>query len=288
MTWAALRAECEQVLAKAGEERPARLVLDWFDDVFGKASRRQDDDVPSANLTLALKQLEAIVEGKPLAYVTGITHFYGYELVIREGVLIPRPETEELVRWIEESHGMYPALRFADLCTGSGCIAVALARKRPTWCGVAVDISPYAIDIANENLRKHAVADQLEVLQTDLFASDAAASIGSVDLIVSNPPYIPDGDWGRVASGVSAYEPHLALRVPDESPLLFYERILQLAQSTLSPVGWLYFECNDRYVETVKLLLDESGYAEVEIFLDMQGRQRHVRGRKLNGSVDNS
>ncbi len=280
MTWRELRAASETALAAAGVERPARLVLDWFDDIFGRASRRADEAVPFLSEALARQQLEELITGRPLAYVTGFTHFYGYELEIGEGVLIPRPETEELVRWIEESHGLRPSLRFADLCTGSGCIAIALARRHPTWTGVAVDVSPHAVSIAERNTRKHNLASQVEVLQANLFTYQIATASNPVDLIVSNPPYIPESDWGRVAASVADYEPHLALRVSDAAPLNFYSRILEIAEDCLALGGWVYFECNDRFASDVEQLMVRKGYGAVKMLTDMQGCPRHVRGQR--------
>ena len=280
MTWGQLREECERSLAEAGEERPARLVLDWFDDVFGKASRREAEEVPRASVGLAHEQLAELLAGRPLAYVTGVTHFYGYELEIGEGVLIPRPETEELVRWILEAHRNSTKLHFADLCTGSGCIAVALALKRLQWTGVAVDVSPYALEITRRNLRKHDLSGHVEIRASDICAPGWSLTNETFDLIISNPPYIPDADWSRVAPQVSDHEPHLALRVPDEDPLIFYRRIAQEAVDSLVDGGWLYFECNDLYAKDVADLLAGTGFTAVELFIDMQGRPRHVRGRR--------
>jgi len=278
MTWTELRTSCEGVLAKAEIESPARLVLDWFDDVFGKASRKGVEDVPRESLQLALKQLERLENGEPLAYVTGLSHFYGHELEVGEGVLIPRPETEELVRWILEAFPKHSSIRFADLCTGSGCIAVALGLARLTWNGVAVDVSPHAIDIAEANVRKHDLTDLLKVESADLLDADVFASEECFDLIVSNPPYIPDGDWARVDKGVSDWEPHLALRVNDNDPLLFYRKLIEIAKRHLSANGWLYVECNDAYAKQVVELFTSAGLTEVEVFVDMQGKERHVRG----------
>lgn len=280
MTWAELRARSEHALTEVGQERPARLVLDWFDDVFGRASRRDAEEVPSACAAVAKTQLADLLAGKPLAYVTGVAHFYGYELEIGEGVLIPRPETEELVRWILESHGGHGSLRFADLCTGSGCIAVALTLKRLRWRGVAVDVSPYAIAVAERNVRKHDLSQHLTLLHSDVLVGLSALNGQTFDIIVSNPPYIPDSDWGRVGAEVRDHEPHLALRVSDEDPLVFYRKIAVAATTLLGAGGWLYFECNDRYVKQVVALLREWRWCEVEVLVDMQGHERHVRGRR--------
>lgn len=279
MTWLELRISCEEVLAKAEIESPGRMVLDWFDDVFGRASRKVGEFVPRENLQLALKQLERLESGEPLAYVTGLAHFYGKELVIGEGVLIPRPETEELVRWILEAFPKYSKLRFADLCTGSGCIAVALSLARLTWSGVAVDVSAHALNIAAANVRKHDLQDLLQLVQRDVLAKAVFEADERFDLLVSNPPYIPDGDWERVDPSVADWEPHIALRVSDEDPLLFYRKLAETAKLHLNHGGWLYVECNDVYAKQVAELFDSYGFSEVEVFEDMQGKERHVRGR---------
>ena len=280
MTWGELRAQCEGVLAKAGRERPARLVLDWFDDVYGRASRRSEEEVPRANLRTVDAELAQLVEGRPLQYVTGVAHFYGLELAVGEGVLIPRPETEELVRWILESHPSQPPLRFADLCCGSGCIAVALSRKRLTWRGLAVDISPYAVEACRRNVDQHELGGLVRTERADVLRSWTLPR-QPYDLVVANPPYIPASDWHRVDPSVAAYEPVLALRVEDASPLLFYERIAALAGDALAEGGWLYFECNDRYADAVAALLRQRRWVSVETFIDMQGRVRHVRAQKM-------
>ena len=279
MTWGELRAHCEQVLAEAARERPARLVLDWFDDVYGGASRRADEAVPKANLLSVEVQLRELADGRPLAYVTGVAHFYGYELEVGPGALIPRPETEELVRWILETHALRPALTFVDVCCGSGCIAVALALRRLTWRGIAVDVSPHALAYARRNVAKHDLHGNLDVQQVDVLRDWSLLDEG-YDIIVSNPPYIPASDWHRVAEEVAAHEPRLALLVDGDTPLAFYERIADKAATALVDGGWLYFECNDRYAREVAQLLQARGWGSVEVFIDMQGKQRHVRGQR--------
>lgn len=279
-TWRELRAACEEQLARAGVERPARLVLDWFDDVFGRASRRDDEAVPTASLAQAQGQLERLLAGEPLAYVTGVAHFYGYELDVAPGVLIPRPETEELVRWVLESHELQPALRFADWCTGSGCIAVALALRRLTWRGVAYDASPHAVAVAQANVRKHDLGSHLRVRQADIFAAREAAE-GPYDLIVSNPPYIPASDWHRVDAQVADHEPRMALVTDGDDALLFYRRLAAMAPLELRPGGWLYVECNDRYAHQVAEYFKANSLNGVEVLDDMQGKPRHVRAQRV-------
>ncbi|MFK8055532.1 MAG: peptide chain release factor N(5)-glutamine methyltransferase [Saprospiraceae bacterium] len=278
MTWTELRSACEVALIEAGLDRPSRIVLDWFDDVFGLASRRGTEAVPKANLITANAQLERLVNGEPLAYVTGLAHFYGNELEVGEGVLIPRPETEELVRWVLEAFPKHTKLRFADLCTGSGCIAVAISLERLTWRGVAVDVSPHAIAVAEANVRKHDLQEHLQISQADLLVGTGFDEGERFDLIVSNPPYIPDEDWIRVQKSVSDWEPHLALRVSDHEPLIFYRRLCISAKQHLNEGGWLYVECNDVFAPQVAELFSSEGLSDVEVFIDMQGKERHVRG----------
>ena len=278
MTWNVVRSACEAELGKAGIECPGRVVLDWFDDVFGIASRKGDELVPKANMVSINEQLERLILGEPLAYVTGIGHFYGYELEVGEGVLIPRPETEELVRWILEEFPKQSKIRYADLCTGSGCIAVALALERLTWTGVAVDVSPHAIAFTEANIRKHEIGDLLKVLQGNILSGEVFAKAEQFDILVSNPPYIPDGDWGRVQKTVADWEPRIALKVEGDDALLFYKVLCTTAKQNLRKGGWLYVECNDVFAQGVAKLLVEEGFAAVEIFTDMQGKERHVRG----------
>ncbi len=280
MKWAEVRSACEAELKKAGIEQPGRVVLDWFDDEFGLASRKGDEQIPKANLVTINEQLERLILGEPLAYVTGISHFYGYELEVGEGVLIPRPETEELVRWILEAFPKHSKLRYADLCTGSGCIAAALGLQRLTWTGVAVDISPHAIAFTEANIRKHDLGDLLTVRQADVLSGEVLPKGEQFDLLVSNPPYIPDGDWDRVQKSVADWEPHIALKVENTDPLLFYKALCVSAKQHLCKGGWLYVECNDVYAKDVAHLLRGEGFSEVEIFMDMQGKERHVRGRR--------
>lgn len=279
MNWPTLKASCEVALAAAGVDRPARMVLDWFSDVYGRASLK-DEAVPSKNVETVHTQLQRLIAGEPLAYVTGLAHFYGYELEVGPGVLIPRPETEELVRWILEDFPMHPAIRFADLCCGSGCIGVALVLRRLTWSGIACDLSPYAIEFTERNAKKHDVTTQLEVNQVDLFSKGQLSVLPELDLIVSNPPYIGADDWSRVAPNVADFEPRMALFVEGSDPLLFYRRLERLARHRLRSAGWLYVECNDRLAQRVADELIQLSWRSVEVLTDMQGKPRHVKAMK--------
>ena len=279
MTYAQLAAALEFVLADAGVERAARLAKDYFADAHIRPPDAKPADVADLQRIVRVESdADRLIAGEPLPYVTGVAHFFGHALSVGPAVLVPRPETEELVRWVLERE---PADRlfFADLCTGSGCIAAALAYARESWRGLAVDVSDDAVDCARRNVRDLGVGDYVRVERHDvLHEQDYLGAGGQWDLLVSNPPYVPDEDWLRVAPEVAAYEPHLALRVSDDDPLIFYRRLTDLAARHLLPGGRLYVECNDRYVDEVAALFGERGLSRVEVLVDMQGRPRHVRG----------
>ena len=278
MTYAELAAALEFVLAEAGVERAGRLAEDYFADARIRPPDARPSDVADLEHVVRVEaDADRLIAGEPLQYVTGVAHFFGHALSVGPAVLVPRPETEELVRWILERE---PADRlfFADLCTGSGCIAAALAYAREPWRGLAVDVSADAVGYATRNARSLAVGDYVRVEQHDVLRDEEYLGVGGEwDLLVSNPPYIPDEDWLRVDPAVAAYEPHLALRVSDEDPLIFYRRLAELAARHLVPGGRLYAECNDRYTARVGELFRERGMGEVDVLVDMQGRPRHVR-----------
>lgn len=280
MTYRELAEGMAAALREAGRESPERLVRDYLDDVGVKRGGAAIGADPlQLDAARVARDTERLCAGEPLQYVVGVAHFYGLRLAVGPGVLVPRPETEELVRWILERHDGR-ALHFADLCTGSGCIAVALAARRPSWSGVAVDVSARAISYAHVNLERAGVADRVDLLREDLLASPSAVASGpAVDLIVSNPPYIPEQDWHRVDRAVADYEPALALRVPQADPLVFYRVVVELAATRLRGGGWLYVESNDRYATAVADLFASAGLSEVQGLADMQGRPRHVRAR---------
>ena len=276
-TWDSLRDLLAEELEREGIEDAARLARHYVDDV-ARAARLEGFSPQIEDFERAATAASRLAVGEPLAYVTGVVHFYGRRLAVNPSVLIPRPETEELVRWILEREGAAP-LSVADLCTGSGCIAVALAAERASWRVLAVDNDPEALEVARANVRAQGVADRVRCERHDVITDERYLGDGAAwDIIVSNPPYIPDEDWYRVDPAVAAFEPHQALRVPDATPLMFYEQIADTARAHLHPGGRLYFECNDRYVGQVSALLSAMGFTGVEILLDMQGKPRHVRG----------
>lgn len=219
--------------------------------------------------------VDRLMKDEPIQYIVGEAYFYGMDLDVAPGVLIPRPETEELVDRIVKDNGVSD-LRMLDVGTGSGCIAIALARNLPFPVVDAVDISEKALDIAKGNARKLKAAVNFSRQDIFKFTPDPA----SLDIIVSNPPYIDESEKVSMEANVLDYEPHEALFVPDDDPLKYYKRIATIGIEALKPGGKLYFEINPRHASELKSMLQRMGYEDVEISLDIHGKQRFITARK--------
>ena len=255
----------------AGEARSiARLILE---DVFGSRPGQRPRELEAEEQQLAWTIENRVLAGEPVQYVTGIADFYGLQLQVNPAVLIPRPETEELVEMILRDHQGLQR-KVIDLGTGSGCIALALRQHRPGWDIAGWDSSTEALAVAKENGQRL----ELEVKwgQADMRLLDAEIS-EAVDIIVSNPPYIPPSEQDRMGAGTIAFEPDLALYAPEEDPLLFYRHILDWGKQVLSEEGQVYLECNEFNSDEVMALAGEKGYSEADRFRDLQGKWRMLR-----------
>ena len=216
-----------------------------------------------------------LMKGEPVQYVLGRTEFCGRWFCVRPGVLIPRPETEELCAWITADSKASASPKVLDIGTGSGCIAITLQLDMPESKVTAWDISADALDVAREN------AQQLGA-NVNFVKQDAlnAKPEGEWDVIVSNPPYICEKEKKDMAVNVLEHEPHTALFVPDADPLLFYRAITRLAVQTLSKGGRLYFEINPIYADDTCHMMRAEGMTAVELRSDMYGKQRMAKGVK--------
>ncbi|MNJ86127.1 Release factor glutamine methyltransferase [compost metagenome] len=221
------------------------------------------------------KRLEEVLNrlktGEPLQYIVGFTYFDDLKINVAPGVLIPRPETEELVYWIRETIGKRN-LKILDWCTGSGCIALALKNQNPDSVVTAYDVSPEALVIAKENAKSLNLDVKFELNN----ALEPGLG-GKIDLIVSNPPYIPWKEKQEMHQNVTEFEPDLALFVPDEDPLLFYRKIAEYAAKQLNPGGDLFFELHENFGMETKQMLEEMGFSKVEIREDLQGKNRMLK-----------
>ncbi|MDE5552588.1 MAG: peptide chain release factor N(5)-glutamine methyltransferase [Muribaculaceae bacterium] len=212
---------------------------------------------------------------EPLQYILGQARFYGMDFTVNPSVLIPRPETEELVDIIVGNNRERKDLRVLDVGTGSGCIAIALARHLPFARVTAIDISPEALDVARENARR--LKTGITFIQADILAiAKEGQPADSFDIIVSNPPYIARSEAADMDSNVLDYEPHTALFVPDDDPLLYYTPIADIARRTLSEGGQLYFEINPRYAEDIVAMLADKGFTDITVCEDISHRPRFV------------
>ena len=215
----------------------------------------------------------ALLKGRPIQYITGKTWFMGEPYIVNEQVLIPRPETEELVDWVIEYAAIKgKALRILDIGTGSGCIAIAIKKALPEAIVSAIDISTSAIKIAEANAA--ALKAEIEFIALDIL--NTAFLPGQYDVIVSNPPYIPMQEIKNMELQVTDHEPNIALFVPDEDPLVFYKAIARLAKLHLSPNGQLFFEIHYDQGDAMIALLDDMHF-HAELRTDLFSKDRMVR-----------
>ena len=257
------------------ELNPILSILTEYITGWDQLHQSLHKDSPlSAEHLLAFEAAAAeLATGKPIQYITGKAWFMGEAYQVNEQVLIPRPETEELVDWIlEYAEIKGKALRILDIGTGSGCIAIALKKALPEATVAAIDISPNAIKIATTNA--HSLKADIEFILLDIL--NTAFLPGQYDVIVSNPPYIPINEMADMELQVTAHEPNIALFVPDEDPLVFYKAITRLAKLHLSPNGQLFFEIHYDQGESMVQLLDGMHF-HAELRADLFGKDRMIR-----------
>lgn len=238
---------------------------------FSQLVVHYDDEVQIPDLESIVAELAA---ARPVQYVLGEAEFCDLDFTVSEGVLIPRPETEELVEWV--ASGAKRGARILDVGTGSGAIAVALAKKVEGAEVVAVDISEKALQIAAENVARHSA--NVTLVKADALGD--MSHLGQFDIIVSNPPYIPQSDIAAMHSNVVDYEPHTALFVEDDDPLCFYRSIAQNGVKMLRDGGSLYFEIYERFGAQMVKMLEEMGYSDSEVVKDVFGKERMVWSRR--------
>ena len=225
-----------------------------------------------------LSHAQAIAGGTPIQHLLGYAYFMGMKLKVNPSVLIPRPETEELINWVLETTPAPSSI--LDIGTGSGCIAIALKRALPQAHVTALDISPEALTIAQENARNNNA--DIDFLQYDILNSQLSTLNSQLSTIISNPPYICRSEADEMDKNVLDHEPHLALFVPDDDPLLFYRAIASQAVHLLVPGGKLFFEINRRFASELQSLLLSLGYTDVTLRTDQFGNKRMIKAQIVN------
>jgi release factor glutamine methyltransferase len=235
---------------------------------------RQDllSDTQASELLSLLNQLES---GKPVQYILSETEFYGLTFLVNSSVLIPRPETEELVKWVLDTcqEGQLNQPRILDIGTGSGCIPISLKKNQADAAVSALDISKTALATAKKNAELNQV--EIDFIHQDILAS--TLQLGEWDMIISNPPYVTLAEKAQMRSNVLDHEPHTALFVPDNDPLVFYRRIADLAATHISPKGYLFFEINEHLSSETVAMLQEKGFSKIELRKDLPGKDRMIR-----------
>lgn len=258
----------------------ARAITDYVLDVCFGLSKADIlcgavDEMTEEKTAELNKIFGRLTEGEPVQYVLGRAEFCGRWFSVRPGVLIPRPETEELCAWITADSKASASPKVLDIGTGSGCIAITLQLDMPESKVTAWDISADALDVARENAQQ--LGANVNFVKLDALN---AKPEGEWDVIVSNPPYICEKEKKDMAVNVLEHEPHTALFVPDADPLLFYRAITRLAVQTLSKSGRLYFEINPIYADDTCRMMRAEGMTAVELRSDMFGKQRMAKGVK--------
>lgn len=268
------------LLAEKFPQREAeQLMRILLEDLFGIDWNQQlmnpdlrIDELQHYQLGEAVKR---ILAGEPVQYVTGIARFNDLLLKVSPAVLIPRPETEELVLKIGTCLPKEKPIRIWDIGTGSGCIAIALAKHFPNAEVVAFDVSEEALQIARENAESNGA--KVTFVQDDVLNPTSDYFTQPVDLVVSNPPYVCDSERAAMEANVLDWEPENALFVPDDDPLRFYRQVLALAKRQLNPDGQVWFEINARMGEEMVELCHEMGFSNAEVLADFAERPRFCR-----------
>ena len=244
--------------------------IDWNQQLMSPDLRI--DEHQHYQLSEAVKRLLA---GEPVQYVTGMARFGDLLLKVSPAALIPRPETEELVQKIGTSLAKEKTIRIWDIGTGSGCIAIALAKQFPHAEVIAFDVSEEALQIAKENAESNGA--KVTFVQDDVLNPTSDYFNQPVDLVVSNPPYVCDSERASMEANVLDWEPEKALFVPDDDPLRFYRQILALAKKQLNPGGQVWFEINERMGEEMLSLCHKIGFSNAEVLEDFAGKSRFVK-----------
>ncbi len=281
-----------------GEGEARAMSRYVFDDYFG--SKNDEETFHNFLIEDFEKIKQRLLDGEPVQYVVGFAWFYGLKFKVNSNVLIPRPETEELVEWVLETAKNYFSfnihyipLKILDIGTGSGCIPITLKVKNPACAVSAVDISEGALITASRNAYR--MNADVDFKRIDILNENDWTQLTDYHIIVSNPPYIPTKEKALMAHNVLGYEPHLALFVDNDDALIFYEKIADFALKHLYTVdegnpdavgkGVLFFECNEYNAKDVVTMLEKKGFIHVELRKDMSGKDRMIRASSIvNGN----
>ncbi|MGD9992120.1 MAG: peptide chain release factor N(5)-glutamine methyltransferase [Salinivirgaceae bacterium] len=273
----------ELLIPVYGSRESAQLLFLIYENILLLSRWQQITEthtkVPISDYNQIMSITKRLLNHEPIQYILGETEFYGLKFRVNPAVLIPRPETEELVDWIIRDH-KNSSLTIIDLGTGSGCIAVTLAKNLSQSTVYALDVSEQALEQAKANAQINEVA--VEFFQTDVLKQNWPDFPKKPNLIVSNPPYVTQKEKKLMQANVLDYEPSLALFVSDDDPLLFYREIATQARNLLTDEGWLYFEINEALGNQTVSLLETLGYRQIELRADINGKHRMLKAQWKN------
>jgi len=279
MTIKQLISDIMNTLQPLYDEREAAAVASWYVCVRLGMERyelalRGQEEVDAAKMAEIEREVEKLRTGCPVQYVLGETEFYGLSFKVSPAVLIPRPETEELVQMVVDRYAR-KAAKIWDVGTGSGCIAVSLAKMLPDAEVYATDISEAALAVAAQNAENNGV--KVTFARHDMTDAEHLPFGGDpVDVIVSNPPYIPVADRATMHRNVVDYEPETALFVPDDDKFLYYAALAHLSRRALKPAGGVFVETYHDFHEELMALFESEGFGNVRSFRDLNGRLRFL------------
>jgi release factor glutamine methyltransferase len=275
----ALKGACVPVY----DEREADNVVNWLLEVgFGFKRHDKRDDIPISEEVLQ-DWCRRLSSAEPPQYILGMADFYGRELIVNDSVLIPRPETEELVHTIIQNYPKNAPLTILDIGTGSGCIALSLALHFASATVFGLDKSEKALKTANVNAKKYN-ASNLSFFKCDFLETEPNEILQNCkvrpDIIVSNPPYIAPSEIGTMRKNVTEYEPHLALFAPEENVLVFYKKIAEFSPYILAEGGEVYAELHENHAQECANIFRNEGFRKVEIIRDLQDKERILRAKR--------
>ena len=282
MTFAELKHFIHQTLEKLYESTEIQSFYFMLLAHYGHYSKvdvltNTEEELPEEVVLPIKKAIKALLSAEPIQYVLGETEFCSYRFFVTKDVLIPRPETEELVDWVYRQYkNTVTPFKILDIGTGSGAIAVSLKKLLPQAEVTAIDVSAEALAIARRNAEANGAA--IHFLQQDILMTDRLSQM--YDVIISNPPYVRFAEQAEMHPNVLNYEPHLALFVPDENPLLFYDKIAELAYRFLTPQGSLFFEINQYLGKETQDLVRQKGFNEVILQQDLLGNDRMLFAKR--------
>ncbi len=269
-----------ELSAKYEKDEIEKFIEFCFEDFVGYSKAdlitKTEKTVSESELLKFHFAVKDLNKGKPIQYILGKTFFYGLEFVVNSNVLIPRPETEELVKLILDDAKLHSeSFSIIDIGTGSGCIAISLKKNLPRCHVYAMDISEEALKVAHENSIRNTC--DIHFIKGDILRNQMLENLPACSIIVSNPPYVKLSEQSTMYENVLEHEPHLALFVPDEDALVFYKSIATIGKAKLKTGGVVYVEINEALGIDTALVFQREGYKDVQLLQDMQGKDRIIK-----------